>query len=559
MIKMLDKISRKHYIQCGLTVLLTFIVLYFTSALWYGRGVLISFNSQLQKDIEYQVFYTESDDQRFNELQSVIKQVKAGNQTVEILLPTENIVKFRIDSGFKPGEVVISDLKIVGLHEIEPDYNEFEPINMDKYISENNKLYIVSTQADPYIIYKKDLHLSAGIQIDWYRLIIISVLTFLLMYKFVQYLSKFKVEKQYSRIDIVMLSVFFALLFVPMMHISDAEKSEQENRMLAKKPQLIIDGGGYGNYGVQFDAWYNDHFMGRDTILSLYRKGVNLLASDNGNEKVLMGKNKWVFWKKDNSIENYANKTVLSIEDMKRGLDYLKAIDSWCKEHHKKFYYFIAPDKNRIYGEYYPNYIRKIRSDEFSIGHQFVKYIRENSDIKVIYPYDEFIASKKEGLLYYKGGTHWNYLGAYYGYRELLKVMQKDLQLPEVKILRWDNEKSASDQGLYNMISQKDIEKKYAFPVFHSTVRCQSQAKYNRETGEISCINSTGQYNAMVLRDSFFILLSTYITNSFHKTLLLWKYNLEKVDLENIEHNYDVLILENVERFIPNILRQKLP
>ena len=241
MIKILDKLSRKHYIQCGLAVLLTCIVLYFTSVLWLNKNIVVSFNANAEKDIQYQVFYTEDNGQNFDEKQSVKKKVKTGKQRIAIVLPIQKILNFRLDIGSVPGEVIISDLQAMGSRTLRLDYSEFNQRNIDKYEVKNNKLYVTSYQEDPYLPYRIKLNLPAGYHLDWFRLIIISILAFLLMYKFVQYLSNFKIEKHHSRIDIVMLAIFFALLFVPMSHISDAQKSEQENRMLAKKPQLTID------------------------------------------------------------------------------------------------------------------------------------------------------------------------------------------------------------------------------------------------------------------------------------------------------------------------------
>lgn len=55
MIKMLDKTSRKHYIQCALTLLLTGIILWFTASLWSSKSVTASFVSQSERDMEYKV------------------------------------------------------------------------------------------------------------------------------------------------------------------------------------------------------------------------------------------------------------------------------------------------------------------------------------------------------------------------------------------------------------------------------------------------------------------------------------------------------------------------
>ena len=82
------------------------------------------------------------------------------------------------------------------------------------------------------------------IKVNIYGFVILVTSYFLFTYKLGKYLSRFKIEEHHSRIDIVFLTVFFILLFVPMLHISDAEKSEQENRMLAKYTPLIDYWGG---------------------------------------------------------------------------------------------------------------------------------------------------------------------------------------------------------------------------------------------------------------------------------------------------------------------------
>jgi len=362
------KLSKRHYIQCGLTVLLTAIVLWLTTNLWVnGRSVVVKFTSLAEKNIQYQVFYTDTDAQRFNERQSVRQNVKAGYQKVIFVLPIDKIVKFRLDIGVSPEKVIISELKIKGERKILPDYNGFYQHQIDKYMVKDGRIHIESMQRDPFLIYKKSLNLSGVIQIDWCRFIIVLISAFLLMYKLVQYLADFKLRQQYSRIDIVFLTVFFGLLFIPISHISDAEKSEQENRVLARYPQLLTRGGINNNFGEQFNAWFNDRFNGRDIFISLYNK-FHKLQSIEQTEKVLVGKDGWMFYKLDNGYANFANRTELSEENMQRGLEYLKSIDSWCRKNGKEFYYIIVPDKNKIYGEYY-RFVKKVAPDSHGIGY----------------------------------------------------------------------------------------------------------------------------------------------------------------------------------------------
>lgn len=72
---------------------------------------------------------------------------------------------------------------------------------------------------------------------------IITVISFLVLWKIVNYISNFKTIKQASRLDIIFLTLFFIILFIPMSHISKKDISTQENRTLTKWRGLIKPNG----------------------------------------------------------------------------------------------------------------------------------------------------------------------------------------------------------------------------------------------------------------------------------------------------------------------------
>ena len=413
-------------------MLLTCVVIYFTSALLLSKNIVVSFNAEAKKEIQYQVFYTEAKGQGMNEKQSVRKNIKSGSQKVEILLPIEKIVKIRLDIGSHPEEVIISDLQVKGSKNVKFNYNEFNKNQIDKYETKGNKLYIASNQGDPYIWYKQELNLPAGMQIDWCRLIIISVLAFLLMYKFVQYLSKFKIEKHHSRIDIVMLAVFFALLFLPMSHISDAEKSEQENRMLAKKPQLTIDVGGYNNYGVQFDTWYNDHFFGRDWMMGLYNNYISSSISRfTQNERAIQTSDGMIFNK---GILDKLSKPI-SEQIKKKISDNIAMLQKFAADNDIDLYIMVPPSKEDIY----KSKLKKIYSnidENYSIVYDLQEYIKEKNNLNIIYPRKVYMKKYKD-LTHSPTDHHWTEFGAFLGYNELIDEIRK--KYPDIRKLKEDD------------------------------------------------------------------------------------------------------------------------
>jgi hypothetical protein len=153
------------------------------------------------------------------------------------------------------------------------DLNKFKSFTKDVTSHEiiGSQLVIQSDQKDPYMIYSETLDLNPYLKIDWCILLILFCVYWFIFSKTVGYLAKFKIFENHSRIDIIFLALFFGLLFIPMMHISNAQKSDQENRMLAIKPNLIQSGGIIdNNFGSKFNDWFNDRFWGRDMAVYLF-------------------------------------------------------------------------------------------------------------------------------------------------------------------------------------------------------------------------------------------------------------------------------------------------
>lgn len=104
--------------------------------------------------------------------------------------------------------------------------------------------------------------------------IIIITLAYMVCYKLVQYLARFKIVENNSRIDIVFAVCVIAFMFVPVLHINRDEISVQENRTLAKYVPLIDDDSGAINYnfGKDFESWFNDRFFGRKQFIKTSKK-----------------------------------------------------------------------------------------------------------------------------------------------------------------------------------------------------------------------------------------------------------------------------------------------
>ena len=107
---------------------------------------------------------------------------------------------------------------------------------------------------------------------------------------------------------------------------------------------------------------------------------------------VIEGKDGWLFFDPyiiENVRADYLGLNLFTKDELKLYLDKLVNIKNKLAKRGIDFYIFLAPNKNRIYSEYYPADIGEM-SQEYRLQ-QFIDYIVLNSDIKIVYPLPELL------------------------------------------------------------------------------------------------------------------------------------------------------------------------
>lgn len=549
--KKLNKLKQKPWRRILVVLVLVCFLMFFSSSIWTNKSIIVSFNAQTSKDLTFQVFYTTQPKTNFSEKESLKQLVKAGNNNIIFKLPIKNIIRFRIDSGSNPEEVKLSNITVSGNKSVRLDGENLWTFNkhIENYSYYDGVLTLVSNQGDPYIIYKHELNIMAGTYVDWCLFLICLAFAIFIFSVLVFYLAKFKIFELRSRIEIVFLTVFFVLLFVPMSHISDAEKSEQENRMLAQFPSLYVNGQINKSYGTGFEKWFNDRFFGRDFFIGLYNKVILFFNDKIDNEKVFQGKDGWLFYKKGGSIDNFQNAVLFKDKDLQNIATQLQNIYAWCEKHNKKFYFIIAPDKNKIYGEYFPD-MKKKRPDSQSRARQLLQYLGKHTDVKALYLYEVLMNNKNKGLLYYKNDTHWNELGAYLGYQEIMKMVKDDF--PDVSVFQADAYKEIKHikgdlTRMYPEELQIEDNTSYDIPWINNMAQCNGII--SNPIKPILCTSSNSDLKILVFRDSFTEGLIPYFGKSFGKTQYIEKLEVNNED-KKLMQEADIVFLIMVERNI---------
>lgn len=530
-------------------VLITIIVIVLTNKFWLiFYPIHVGIDIKGNGNVKVKVLLNKEDNNNFE---------KFKQATVGVDLRENNHIDFDVKriffpkrikiiiSKLEPGnEITLSNIKVKKLNI--DDLEKFD-INGANFIVKDKSLIITPNAGTVSLSYPKKLNIRSSIKLDSKMFIIIAIITFLMVYKLISYIVDYKILYNKSQIDIIFLTIFFISLFLPMCHISKQEISEKENRILARWYPLIKEDKTINfDFGKNFNDWFSDRFFLRDAFLSL--NDMKLVALGYWEiHTVIKGKNDWLFLAAPDSIESHINKHPFTQEELERVYKYIKDLDDYCKKHNKKFYMFIAPDKSKVYEEYYTDKIKKVHEE--SKAEQFLKYMKDHSDIKIIYPREKLISLKGKDLLYWKQDSHWSALGAYYGYLELMDVIKKDFKDIEVfHPQEYFTEKNVGD--LYRILPKIAVRKDnadYKVPV--ETAKYSHVVKKDTKASIDECYNPQGKYNLVMYRDSFTLLLLPYLAHSFKDSKFIWKHNVVSKEMEDA----DIVIFEMVERFLPRL------
>ncbi len=507
----------------------------------------VSLTVQGAKGGYVQVFYTTDEHQMFNARQNKLCRVASDSVVASLQVKTNSLYLLRIDYECPSGEVVLSDLKVKGKNDRKVRFENLKTNQLSVIGHSDNQIHLKSSGSDPYVIFQDPLRVEPKKAFNARQclsILIVFMLSFGLLYLCFTALASCQAVWE----DVLFLCLFCVVVVIPGIRLSDDEKSLKENRMLAKKPQLMKTDELNNAFGSQFESWFNDHFFLRDRLVEAYYSAMYRLNRSGRVGDVIVGDEGWLFRAMDSYL--YQNTLSYSEQQLQNIASYLSDFSDWCHRHGKEFRFIIAPDKERVYGDLQHIY-RKTKPDSLNWTWQLISYIEQHTDVDVIYPLDELKEARTNDnrLLYYKYDTHWSELGAYYGYRKLMNTLPPDWQMSPLPM---DNLTSLKKP--YRDISAKlanalpPDSSDYFCPQFDFPVERSKEYVLN---GRVDFSNPMGQKSAFFLHDSFSKnMLDCWFSNSFQHIAADWHYQATPAILnEIVKDGYDLVVLEVVERF----------
>lgn len=327
------------------------------------------------------------------------------------------------------------------------------------------------------------------------------------------------------------------------------DSENYENRELAARPVLTLDH--YGTFASDYTAFFNDHLQFRNILISLNSTIDYFCFGRSSSDYVIVGADHWLFYSREGDgdpVGCYQGTNLLSEEELEELAENCCMQRDYLLSKGKEFVIFIAPNKERMYPEYMPKRYGKPAEQYRAL--QIYEYLKEKTDLRVVYPYTELTdaRSKLEERIYYKTDTHWNCIGAYVGASALLAEL--GIKMPKVtsesiRIQRGES-KAGDLAGMLNLNSQlKSVDNEYILTGYEE----HDREEIEWDIPEMIRYHATGadRRSIYVIRDSFSTNMAAYIGSQFTDSYLRHRDTYTYADYK--QYDPDIVVYETVERY----------
>lgn len=363
--------------------------------------------------------------------------------------------------------------------------------------------------------------------------------------------------------QISIVFIFLSTLFASPLKtlISSPEKwSVMEKRKLSEFPDIELIISNPGGFLVEFENYYNDNFGYREEYIKEYSRKMEKMFQKSSVSKVMFGDDGWLYYSEKKIINDIQGEDYFSEEEL---LDWRKSLElkhDWFRERGIQYIYIVAPNKASIYPEYMPKYLRDTKKE--TRVDQLITYLNKKSKYSVMDLRYSLLEAKSKEQVYYKTDTHWNYVGMYAAYYQILSNMKKTFPhlVPLEKNNLYYEDFYLQDGGLTVMLGKTDFkgEKAKKISINNTCVKKTSiDINVSNKNGAKEYILSTEcvgkSLKAVVFRDSFYTLLLPFMAEHFGEGIYIRDYYDHSI-IEKVMQKFkpDIVIEEVVERNLKN-------
>jgi len=166
-------------------------------------------------------------------------------------------------------------------------------------------------------------------------------------------------------------------------------------------------------------VYWNDAFGFRSSLIRSYNR-LALSMGVSPSPKVVIGTAGWLFVGQDyGAVEYYRATRPFSREQLVWWQHLLEARRAWLAGRGAHYVFVVAPDKHTIYPEFMPAALRPAGS--VTRLDQLIAHLDAHSDVRILDLRPALREAKAHDPVYEPLDSHWNDLGAWIAYREIVE------------------------------------------------------------------------------------------------------------------------------------------
>ncbi len=369
-------------------------------------------------------------------------------------------------------------------------------------------------------------------------------------------------SKPHITFRVVLFMVILLLPMAIMVFDIDLKVDLNENRQLAPPPKMRTN----RKMAKSVDRYLDDHFGGRQLLARTALLYDRRIMGKPVINSVLYGENGWLYFAKANIEKKYIGAGRFSEEALTAMRQTILDQYRFCRDRGIQYLFVVAPDKNTIYPEHLPDWIRGKCS--VTPLQQLKAAMRSYPEIAVLDLSEVILKNKKNGLLYWKSDTHWTQLGAYYGYWRI--VSELSAGFPAIQPMAAGDfqidviSRKGGDLAMMVGEEQHVLEKRLIFTpkngwaakrVTPDTFYREHYLLRPQDDDRLIVMQKDDHQlpRAVMFRDSFAVSLRPFLAEHFQRFVIHWRFFDE--DMISRE-NPDIVIVQVVERSLSEIFTQ---
>ncbi|MBO5373096.1 MAG: hypothetical protein J6A75_10340 [Lachnospiraceae bacterium] len=356
---------------------------------------------------------------------------------------------------------------------------------------------------------------------------------------------------------------FFCMLILPVLTFPFAKNfidtKNHENRQFAEKPQLSIQT--LTSFPEQFENYFNDYLPYKNQLVMLNTMKEDALGVGSTvleyrtMSPVIRGKEDWLFYnafsEEEHSFDDYMCNNLYEEAELEKIADGYVKLQKELEKNGTELVVLYVTNKEQIYPEYMPSDI--VPESSYSRNEQLIDYMREKTDIPLLYTKDALLEQKDKHRLFYKYDTHWNALGGFVGTQVLNKYLQEEcVSLDNVTYSAADK---AKVKDLAEMLAMGNVytdDVEWQIEDYKKDVTVEI-VEHIPEIEKFKFVSSAkDDRSVLVMMDSFGRYMMDYMIRDYKQVTCLINVNEQKVLSEFkkcYESEYpDIVVLEILER-----------